>query len=162
MVLFHKFSTGVFLLQGILFTVVNAINLWNFRSAIPVDIVEFEALTSGSNVGSYCIAGRLEHCFVFLCGILLLSVGRYVPVQDRTIPSFGVAVGLFITVYSEFQISNGNLHGIPIYQGEFTQLIGFFAYVNGIFGLLFALVGVGTLLGYANTNITDATKNKTN
>ena len=160
--MFRILSTGVFVLQGILFTLVNVMNLKSFRTAIPVDIVEYETLTSSSNAGSYCISGRLEHCFVFLCGILLLSVGRYVPPQDRAIPALGVALGLGITVYSEFQIANGNLDGIEIFQGEFTELIGIFAYVNGVFGFLFALVGFGTLLGYASENTTTTDEKKTN
>ena len=109
---------------------------------------EYEALTSSSNLGSYCIVPRLENCFVFLCGILLLTVGTYVKPQDRGLPALGAAVGFLVTAHSEYAIST-NTFSVQVYQGEFTKLLGNIAYMNMTFGLLFFLVAVGTLMGLA-------------
>ncbi|CAB9509753.1 expressed unknown protein [Seminavis robusta] len=160
--MFRAISTGVFMLQGTLFTLVNLMNLWDYRAAVEgatIVVEELEALTSSSNTGASCVAGRLEHCFILLCGILLLSVAQYIKPEDRAVPALGVAAGIAVTVHTELAIST-NTFAVEVYQGEFTQLMGIFAYVNGAFGVLFLLVGLGTLAGLAKPSPGDGKKEK--
>lgn len=161
--MFRIFSTGLFLLQGTLFTLVNTMNLMDFRAAVQgasAIVEELEAITSTSNTGAYCVAGRLEHCFLLLSGLLLVAVALSVPAQNRAWLALSVALGEATAVYSEYAIST-NTFAVQVYQGDYAQLMGIFAYVNGVFASLFFLVGFGTLAGLAKPTEANGDTKKT-
>lgn len=150
--MFRALSTGLFLFPGTLLTVLNGRTLLDFRGSVEglvgVSLEEYEALTSSSNLGSYCTVARLESCFAFLCGVLLLIVGTCVRPQDRGLPALGVGLGFLVTAHSEYAIST-NTFSVQVYQGEFTKLLGNVAYINMSIGLLLLMVAGGTLVGLA-------------
>jgi hypothetical protein len=93
---------------------------------------------------------RVEHCFVFFIGILLLTVGTYVPVESKGVPSIGTAVASFVVYHSEIMITTNTL-SIQVYQGEFTEFLAPVAYLNLGFGVLYGMVALGSLMGLAKT-----------
>ena len=156
---FSDISNIITRVHGGLFLVVSLRALSDFRAAVEeatIPIAELEALTSSSNVGSYCTLQRIEHCFILFAGVLLLVVGFYVPVEQRGIPSLAIAACCVNLGYSEILISSNNFY-VEVFQGEFAELLGAVAYLNILFGVLHALVGAGTLLGLAKPSPSPAT-----
>ena len=150
---FADFSSIVSRVHGGLLLVVSLHVLSDYRAAVEeakIPIAELEALTSSSNAGAICTMQRIEHCFTLLAGVLLLTLGVYVPVAQRGIPSLGVGLACCMLAHSEFSIASNTFY-VEVYQGEFTELLGTVAYLNLAFGVLHVLVGVGTLLGFAKS-----------
>lgn len=130
--------------------------LLDYREAMkgfPFDFDSFEAIVGGSNAGAVCVITKLEHVFITYVGVLTLIVGHYVPVEKRAVPSAAIAVCCAIVAQAELAIASNNF-AIPVYQGEFTEMLGKIAYVNVFFGCLHAIVAVGCAMGLAETKIT--------
>lgn len=154
MLYFGDVSNIITRVHGGVFLVVSLKALSDFRAAVQeatIPIEELEALTSSSNLGSYCTLQRIEHCFILFVAVLLLVVGFYVPVEQRGIPSLAIALCCVNLAHSEIMISS-NTFSVEVFQGEFTELLGAVAYLNLTFGILHSIVGVGTLLGFAKAS----------
>jgi hypothetical protein len=161
--MFRYFANGLFLLNGSLWVLASGGMLSDYKAALgdlKVDAEEFGSITAASNAGAFCTATRLEHCFVLYVGLLLLSIGVCVPVESKGIPALGAAISSFVVCHSETMISTNTLPGIQIYQGEFTELLAFFANVNLGFGVLFAMVAIGSFLGMGAAEATNDNKKK--
>ena len=75
--MFRAFSKSVYYLHGAILCLAMIPNLPNFKGLIEsygIDMEEFEAIASGSNAGALMVVLRLENCFLFLMGVLLLIV----------------------------------------------------------------------------------------
>ena len=148
---FGDISNIITRVHGGVFLVVSVKALYDFRAAVEeatIPIEELEALTSSSNLGSYCTLQRIEHCFILFVAVLLLVFGFYVPVEQRGIPSLAIALCCANLAHSEIMIATNSFH-VEVFQGEFAELLGTVAYLNLAFGVLHFVVGFGTLLGFA-------------
>ena len=152
---FRSFSKIVYYLQGILLFFLMIPRIYDHKGDLEqgfgISIEEYEAVVGGSNAGSLAICGRLEKLFVLLLGVLLLTVGYYVPVEQRAVPSLAISVCLLFTAYDEYLMSTNSWMGIQVFQGKFTEVLGKVAApLNDVFGLLYLLVSIGTFLGFAD------------
>ena len=99
-------------------------NLPNFKGLIEsygIDMEEFEAIASGSNAGALMVVLRLENCFLFLIGVLLLIVAYHVSVEQRAMPSLAIPACFIFTAYEEYQMSTNSWQGIKVFQGQFAE-----------------------------------------
>jgi hypothetical protein len=69
--MFRYFANGVYLVHGALLLLVSASMLLNYRAAIQdsmVNVEEFEAITSASNAGSYCVSDCTveSYCILYM------------------------------------------------------------------------------------------------
>lgn len=161
--MFRYISGGAYYLQGGFLMLAIAPILLDYRAAVDdvmgnLGLEAFEAMTAGSNEGASAVSSRLEHCFIFMVGILLLIIADYVPIEQRGVPSAAIAACQFMLAKNEFEISS-NTFVVPIYQGSWSEAVGLFAYVNLGFGVLHALVSIGTFAGLAKKS-DEASKKK--
>ena len=156
--LFRYFASSLCYIQGLILVLTMTNNLLNYKSSlqdINIDINEFESITSSSNSGSYCaMTSKLEHCLLFIFGIMILNIAYYIPVHNRSIPSICIGSCLYLVSYQEYLLStDASSYPIKVYQGEFLQFIkDILVPMNLIFATLHTIVGVGILLGLTNNN----------
>ena len=176
--LFRYFASSLCYIQGLILVLTMTNNLINYKSSlkdINIDINEFEAITSSSNSGSYCaVTSRLEHCFLFAFGIMMINIAYYIPVHNRSIPSICIGSCLYLISYQEYLLStsssstdddddDSSSYPIKVYQGEFLQFIkDVLVPMNLIFATLHTIVGVGILLGLTNNSKSDKTEASNN
>ena len=149
--MFRSFSTGLFLLHGAMFAMVSSFTLLDFRDAVTnasVDLAELETITSKSNAGSYCVTARMEPAFMLAFALQLICVGLYTPTESRSIPAMAASAGMFNLAHSCYMVKTNTL-GVQIFEGEFWKLFEPLFYMNTMFGSLYFLVAVGTILGFA-------------
>ena len=152
--MFRSFSTGLFLLHGTMLTLVATVTLTDFRAALKnatINVQEFQAITSASNAGSFCVTGRFEPGFMLAFALQLLCAGWYMPVESRSVAALAAAVACAVLAHSCYLITTNTL-SVQVFQGDFVQLLEGILYMNGVFAVLYAVVAMGTFLGLADNN----------
>ena len=113
----------------------------------------FEAIASVSNAGSLLVLSRIEHHLLFVIGVLLLIAAYHVPVEQRAVPSLVVSICLLFLGREEYLMATNSWQEINIYQGQFMELVrGVAAPMNFVFGMMHAIVSIGTFFGLSKSS----------